>query len=57
MLVGGHGKAGGIKVAYMPDKAEAQAGAILGMNIKGLTVNKVLVDEAADIKTRFTSAS
>jgi len=50
VLVGGRGKAGGIKLATTPDEAEARAGAILGMNIKGLTVNKVLVDEAADIK-------
>ena len=50
VLVGGRGKAGGIKLATTPDEAEARAGAILGMNIKGLIVNKVLVDEAADIK-------
>ena len=50
VLVGGRGKAGGIKLATTPDEAEARASAILGMNIKGLIVNKVLVDEAADIK-------
>ncbi len=50
VLVGGRGKAGGIKLAKTPDEAEARADAILGMNIKGLTVKKVLVDEAADIK-------
>jgi succinyl-CoA synthetase beta subunit len=50
VLVGGRGKAGGIKVAKNPDEAEALANNILGMNIKGLTVEKVLVDEAADIK-------
>lgn len=47
VLVGGRGKAGGIKVAQSPDEAEANAAAILGMKIKGLTVNKVLVDELA----------
>jgi succinyl-CoA synthetase beta subunit len=50
VLVGGRGKAGGIKLAKTPDEAEARADTILGMNIKGLTVKKVLVDEAADIK-------
>ena len=53
VLVGGRGKAGGIKLAANPDEAEAKADAILGMNIKGLTVNKVLVDEAADIQTEI----
>ncbi len=47
VLTGGRGKAGGIKLAQSPDEAEAHAAAILGMNIKGLTVNQVLVDELA----------
>ncbi len=50
VLVGGRGKAGGVKLARTPDEAEKLAGQILGMNIKGLTVEKVLVDPAADIK-------
>jgi succinyl-CoA synthetase beta subunit len=50
VLVGGRGKAGGIKLAKTPDEAEQAAGRILGMDIKGLTVKKVLVDPAADIK-------
>jgi succinyl-CoA synthetase beta subunit len=49
VLVGGRGKAGGIKLAQNPDEAEELADRILGMNIKGLTVKKVLVDEAANI--------
>lgn len=49
VLVGGRGKAGGIKLARNPDEAESQAKQILGMNIKGLIVDKVLVDEAAEI--------
>ncbi|MEX1018845.1 MAG: ADP-forming succinate--CoA ligase subunit beta [Litorilinea sp.] len=53
VLVGGRGKAGGIKVAKTPDEAEQHADAILGMDIKGLTVKKVLVDEAADIRTEI----
>jgi succinyl-CoA synthetase beta subunit len=50
VLVGGRGKAGGIKVANTPDEAEVVAERILGMDIKGLRVRKVLVDEAADIR-------
>ena len=50
VLVGGRGKAGGIKLARDADEAEELAKQILGMNIKGLIVDKVLVDEAADIK-------
>jgi succinyl-CoA synthetase beta subunit len=44
--VGGRGKAGGIKLAETPDEAEVVARQILGMDIKGLTVEKVLVAEA-----------
>ena len=50
VLVGGRGKAGGIKLAKTPAEAEEVAGRILGMDIKGLTVKKVLVDPAADIR-------
>ena len=53
VLVGGRGKAGGIRLADHPDEAESVADQILGMNIKGLTVKKVLVDEAADIDTEI----
>ena len=53
VLVGGRGKAGGIKLAQTPDEAEQVAGQILGMDIKGLTVQKVLVDEAADIRAEI----
>jgi succinyl-CoA synthetase beta subunit len=49
VLVGGRGKAGGIRLASGADEAEKVADRILGMKIKGLTVKKVLVDEAADI--------
>jgi succinyl-CoA synthetase beta subunit len=47
--VGGRGKAGGVKLAKTPDEARAVAGRILGMDIKGLTVEKVLVAPAVDI--------
>jgi succinyl-CoA synthetase beta subunit len=47
--VGGRGKAGGVKYCPTPDAAREKAQAILGMDIKGLTVEKVLVTTAADI--------
>ncbi len=50
VLVGGRGKAGGIKVAQDPKEAYQHAEDILKLTIKGLPVRKVLVDEAADIK-------
>ena len=46
VFVGGRGKAGGVKLADTPDQTEQVAGQILGMDIKGLTVEKVLVAEA-----------
>ncbi len=53
VLVGGRGKAGGIKLAGTPEEAEKVAAEILGMDIKGLTVQKILVDEAADIRSEI----
>jgi succinyl-CoA synthetase beta subunit len=50
VLVGGRGKAGGIRLAKSPDEAEELATQILGMEIKGLPVRKVLIDEAASIE-------
>ncbi|MEN6408122.1 MAG: ADP-forming succinate--CoA ligase subunit beta [Anaerolineaceae bacterium] len=49
VLVGGRGKAGGIRLAKTPKEAEELATLILGMELKGLPVRKVLVDEAANI--------
>src|SRR5215469_14682817 len=46
---GGRGKAGGVKFCKTPAEAKEKATAILGMKIKGLTVEKVLVTVAADI--------
>jgi succinyl-CoA synthetase beta subunit len=46
VLVGGRGKAGGIRLAKNPREAEDLATSILSMDIKGLPVRKVLVDEA-----------
>ena len=53
VLVGGRGKAGGIKLANSPDEAEKMAAHILDLKIKGLPVRKVLIDEAADIQNEI----
>ncbi|HEX9032244.1 MAG TPA: ADP-forming succinate--CoA ligase subunit beta [Streptosporangiaceae bacterium] len=50
---GGRGKAGGVKVADGPDDAFEKATQILGMDIKGHTVHKVLVEEASDIAQEY----
>ena len=53
VYVGGRGKAGGVKIAQDPAQAREVAGRILGMDIKGLTVEKVLVTPALDIKEEY----
>ena len=50
---GGRGKAGGVKLAKTPDEAEEHATAILGMEIKGLTVHRVLIAPAATIEEEY----
>ncbi len=50
VLVGGRGKAGGIRLAKSSKESEELASQILAMEIKGLPVRKVLVDEAANIE-------
>jgi succinyl-CoA synthetase beta subunit len=50
VLVGGRGKAGGIRLVATPEEAQEMATQVLAMEIKGLPVRKVLVDEAADIQ-------
>ena len=50
---GGRGKAGGVKLADSPADAEQKAGAILGLDIKGHIVNKVLITGAADIAEEY----
>jgi succinyl-CoA synthetase beta subunit len=57
VLVGGRGKAGGVKLAGSPDEAAAIAGDILGMDIKGMIVRKVLVGPAALIVKEFYLAA
>jgi len=49
VLVGGRGKAGGVKLAHSPDEAYERAREILALTIKGLPVRKVLVAQAAEI--------
>ncbi|HLW58779.1 MAG TPA: ADP-forming succinate--CoA ligase subunit beta [bacterium] len=53
VLVGGRGKAGGVKLAKTPAEAEVQARAILGMSIRGERVGRVLVAPAADIAAEY----
>ena len=50
---GGRGKAGGVKLAKTPQEAEEHARAILGMQIKGLTVNRVLIVPAESIEEEY----
>ncbi|MBX9471799.1 ADP-forming succinate--CoA ligase subunit beta [Microcella sp.] len=51
--VGGRGKAGGVKVAKTADDAEAAARDILGLDIKGHVVKRVMVAQGADIKEEY----
>ncbi len=53
VYVGGRGKAGGIQFGDTPEEARAAAAKVLGMNIKGLTVEKVLVVSKLDIKEEY----
>jgi succinyl-CoA synthetase beta subunit len=53
VLVGGRGKAGGVKLAQDPDEAESRARDILGLDIKGTTVRTLLVAPAAEIASEF----
>jgi succinyl-CoA synthetase beta subunit len=51
--VGGRGKAGGIKLASSPSETESVASQIIGMDIKGHKVRRVLVERAGEIKAEF----
>ena len=51
--VGGRGKAGGVKLARSPAEAAEKAGAILGMDIKGHTVHRVLIAQGAQIAEEY----
>lgn len=50
---GGRGKAGGVKLAASAEEARSRANDILGMDIKGFTVDRVLVSEAVDIQAEY----
>ncbi|MEJ6574083.1 MAG: ADP-forming succinate--CoA ligase subunit beta [Actinomycetes bacterium] len=51
--VGGRGKAGGVKLAQSPSEARECAAAILGMDIKGHIVHKVMIAQAAPIEAEY----
>ena len=53
VLVGGRGKAGGVKLASTPEEAETRAREIIGLEIKGITVKTVLVAPAAEIAREY----
>ncbi len=53
VLAGGRGKAGGVKLAKTKKEAVEMAGQILGMDIKGYIVEKVLIADAVDIEKEF----
>src|ERR687894_2725425 len=53
VLIGGRGKAGGIKLANDRSEAEEHAKAILGMDIRGLTVHEVWIEAASDIAAEY----
>jgi len=53
VLVGGRGKAGGIKLASTPDEVRTHAGNILGMDIKGHVVGRLWIEKASDIEREY----
>jgi succinyl-CoA synthetase beta subunit len=53
VLTGGRGKAGGIKLADTAEEAEARAGEILGMDIRGHPVRRVWIEKASDIAKEY----
>src|SRR3712207_4990491 len=53
VLIGGRGKAGGIKLANDREEAKAHAEAILGMDIRGHTVHEVWIEKASDIEAEY----
>src|SRR5947209_13947372 len=53
VLIGGRGKAGGIKIAASREEAEQHADAILGMDIRGHTVHELWIEKASDIASEY----
>jgi succinyl-CoA synthetase beta subunit len=56
VLIGGRGKAGGVKLARDRTELEENAGAILGMDIKGFTVHELYIEKASDIDEEYYAA-
>ena len=56
VLIGGRGKAGGIKLAKNREEAEEHANAILGMDIRGFTVHELYVEKASEIDEEYYAA-
>jgi succinyl-CoA synthetase beta subunit len=56
VLIGGRGKAGGIKLAKNREEAEEAANAILGMDIRGFTVHELYVEKASEIDEEYYAA-
>jgi succinyl-CoA synthetase beta subunit len=56
VLIGGRGKAGGIKVANSREEAEEHAQSILGMDIRGFTVHELYVEKASEIDEEYYAA-
>jgi succinyl-CoA synthetase beta subunit len=54
--IGGRGKAGGIKLAHNADEAESHAEAILGMDIRGLTVHELWIERGSEIASEYYAA-
>ncbi len=53
VLIGGRGKAGGVKVVRTPEELKREAGRIIGMDIRGLKVHRVLITPSADIDREY----
>src|SRR5436190_1167798 len=56
VLIGGRGKAGGVKLAKDRAELEEHAGAILGMDIKGFTVHELYIEKASEIDEEYYAA-
>jgi succinyl-CoA synthetase beta subunit len=54
--IGGRGKAGGIKLAHNADEAERHAEAILGLDIRGLTVHELWIERGSEIASEYYAA-
>src|SRR5437763_16597501 len=57
VLIGGRGKAGGIKLAKDREEARRNADAILGMDIRGFTVHELYVEKASNIAEAYHAAA